>query len=105
IIDLSSAAVQPMFYKNLAIIFNGEIYNYNEIRNELLEKQHQFVTHSDTEVMLHAFEEWGIDAVNRFTGMFAFILYDDLNEKLYIVRDRVGVKPLFYYWHNDLFIF
>ena len=72
IIDLSTSANQPMHYEGLHVIFNGEIYNYNEIRNELISLGHQFVTHSDTEVLLHAFKEWGTDGIKPFIGMFAF---------------------------------
>ena len=68
IIDLSHAADQPMHYNGLHIIFNGEIYNYNEIRNELIQKGHSFITHSDTEVILHAWEEWGEDSIKRWPG-------------------------------------
>lgn len=105
IIDLSIAASQPMHYKGYSIIFNGEIYNYDELRNELIKEGHQFKTNSDTEVILHAFEAWGIKAINRFVGMFVFALYDNNNEKVYCVRDRVGVKPFYYYWKDDLFLF
>ncbi|HET7233532.1 MAG TPA: asparagine synthase (glutamine-hydrolyzing) [Longimicrobium sp.] len=100
IIDLSHAADQPMENEDgsLRIVFNGEIYNHAEIRAEL-EKigGHRWRTdHSDTEVILHAFEEWGISCLHRFRGMFAFALWDGRERALWLVRDRVGVKPLYY---------
>lgn len=105
IIDLTSSGEQPMQYNHLWITFNGEVYNYNEIKRELELLNHKFISHSDTEVILHAFEEWGIDCIRRFIGMFAFVIYDTINEEIYCVRDRAGVKPFFYYWHNDIFLF
>ena len=96
IIDLSPAGHQPMFFDGLIIVFNGEIYNYMDIRKELEAKGHSFTSHSDTEVMLKAFRTWGTNCVNRFIGMFAFALYDTKDETLYLYRDRVGVKPLYY---------
>lgn len=105
IIDLSNAASQPMWHKQYCIIFNGEIYNYSEIKEELLQKGHQFNTHSDTEVILHSYEEWGPAALDKFIGMFAFVIFDKKKQQLFACRDRAGVKPLFYYWKNDLFLF
>ena len=105
IIDLSNAAGQPMQFEQLYIIFNGEVYNYNEIRDELIGKGHAFVTHSDTEVILHAYKEWGNKCVDRFVGMFAFVIYDKQNQQLFCVRDRAGVKPFFWYFKNGLFLF
>jgi len=105
IIDLSTAANQPMHYDGLHIIFNGEIYNYEEIRNLLLQKGHQFSTHSDTEVLLHSWREWGIDAIHKWHGMFAIALWDEKLNEFICIRDRAGVKPLHYYWLDDLFIF
>ena len=105
IIDLSNAASQPMWYKNFCIIFNGEMYNYAEVKAELEKLGHQFISHSDTEVMLHAWEEWGVKMIDRFIGMFVFILYDTDKKEMYCFRDRAGVKPLYYYWKDDLFLF
>ena len=105
IIDLSTAANQPMHYDGLHIIFNGEIYNYEEIRNELLQKGHYFSTHSDTEVILHSWREWGVDAIHKWHGMFAIALLDEKLNELICIRDRAGVKPLQYYWQDELFIF
>lgn len=104
IIDLSSAANQPMHYDGLHLVFNGEIYNYEEIRNELIKKGHQFVTHSDSEVILHSWREWGETAIQQWHGMFALALYDEKNNELICIRDRAGVKPFYYSWKDDLFL-
>lgn len=105
IIDLSSAANQPMHYDGLHMIFNGEIYNYAEVRQELSDKGHQFSTHSDTEVILHSWREWGAAAIDRWHGMFAIALYDEKKNELICIRDRAGVKPYYYSWINGLFLF
>ena len=105
IIDLSAAANQPMHYDGLHIIFNGEIYNYEEIRNELISKGHHFVTHSDTEVMLHGWREYGEKSIQQWRGMFTIVMYDEKNNELICVRDRAGVKPFYYYYHDGLFLF
>ncbi len=105
IIDLSNAAGQPMWYKQFCIVFNGEMYNYAEVKAELEQLGHQFITHSDTEVLLHAWEQWGSAMISRFIGMFAFVIYDTEKKECYCFRDRAGVKPFFYYWHNGLFLF
>jgi asparagine synthase (glutamine-hydrolysing) len=105
IIDLSQGGHQPMIYKHYYIIFNGEIYNYNEIKRELIDSGSFFTSESDTEVILHAFDKWGIDCINRFIGMFAFVIYNNISNEVVIVRDRSGIKPLYYFWHNDIFLF
>lgn len=105
IIDLSPGGRQPMEFQNLAIVYNGEIYNYREIKKELKAKGHQFKSASDTEVILHAFSEWGPGCVERFIGMFAFVIYDSSLNKMYAFRDRAGVKPFYYYQKNGLFLF
>ena len=105
IIDLSQAGKQPMALNHLHITYNGEIYNYQEIKNELLELGHHFVGESDTEMILHAYTEWGIKAVERFIGMFAIALFDEKKQEVVFIRDRAGVKPLFYYQKNDLILF
>ncbi|MEZ5035253.1 MAG: asparagine synthase (glutamine-hydrolyzing) [Chitinophagaceae bacterium] len=105
IIDLSTAANQPMEFDGLQIIFNGEIYNYNEIREELISLGHTFKTHSDTEVILHGWRQWGEAAIQKWRGMFSIALYDEKKNLLTCIRDRAGVKPLFYYFKNDTFIF
>ena len=105
IIDLSQAGKQPMNYSHLHITYNGEIYNYQEIKNELSELGHHFKGQSDTEMILHAYAEWGIKAVERFIGMFAIVLFDEKKQEVIFIRDRAGVKPLFYYQKNDLILF
>ena len=105
IIDLSQAGKQPMALNHLHITYNGEIYNYQEIKNELLELGHHFNGESDTEMILHAYSEWGIKAVERFIGMFAIALFDEKKQEVVFIRDRAGVKPLFYYQKNDLILF
>lgn len=97
IIDLAGGA-QPMLSEDesLAVTFNGEIYNFQAVRAELERLGHRFVSHSDTEVILHGWRQWGTDCVTRFDGMFAFALYDRTDGTLFLVRDRLGVKPLFY---------
>ena len=105
IIDLTEGGSQPMHYLNLHITFNGEIYNYEEIRKSLEMLGHHFESHSDTEVILHGYKEWGASVLQKFIGMFAFVIYDDEKQELFACRDRAGVKPFFYYQHNGLFLF
>ena len=105
IIDLSEGGKQPKTFQHLHITFNGEVYNYAEIKKELEQKGHTFDSHSDTEVILHAYAEWGAAALQRFIGMYAFVIYDEKKQKLFACRDRAGVKPFFYYWKNGLFLF
>jgi asparagine synthase (glutamine-hydrolysing) len=109
IIDLSQAANQPMANEDgtLWVVFNGEIYNHAEIRKELEKtgRHHWKTDHSDTEVILHAFEEWGIDCLEKFRGMFALALWDAKARELWLVRDRIGIKPLYYSSHHGRLIF
>jgi asparagine synthase (glutamine-hydrolysing) len=105
IIDLNETGKQPMHYKHLSITFNGEIYNFKEIKCDLEQLGHVFLSQSDTEVILQAFEAWGIDCIQKFIGMFAFVIYDTEMQMVYCVRDRAGVKPFFYYWENNVFLF
>jgi asparagine synthase (glutamine-hydrolysing) len=105
IIDLSTGGSQPKKYDDYYITFNGEVYNYEEIKKELEAKGHIFESHSDTEVVLHAYKEWGSAALQKFIGMFAFVIYDVQNQKIFGCRDRAGVKPFFYYHYNGLFLF
>ena len=97
IIDLSSAGHQPMFdpAKELVIIYNGELYNFKEIREELVQKGYEFNTQTDTEVVLHSYKEWGAECLKKFNGMFAFVIYDILKKELFLARDHVGIKPLY----------
>ena len=107
IIDTSSAGHQPMFTEDrrYSIILNGEIYNYKEIRAELESKGEVFSTNSDTEVLLKAFREWNVACLDRLTGMFAFAVWDDVEKSLTLVRDRAGIKPLYYARIGDNFVF
>lgn len=109
IIDLSDSASQPMCNEDrtLWVTYNGEIYNHAEIREELEERGgHIWKTnHSDTEVIIHAFEEWGIECLKKFRGMFAIALWDARNKELWLIRDRVGIKPLYYSIHHGRIVF
>jgi asparagine synthase (glutamine-hydrolysing) len=107
IIDLSPLGHQPMSVLSLPlkIIFNGEIYNFQEIRDELQSKGRSFISKSDTEVILHAFDEWGNDCVRRFNGMFVFAIWNTEKKELFIARDRLGVKPLYYFHNQKHFVF
>jgi asparagine synthase (glutamine-hydrolysing) len=109
IIDLATSASQPMCNEDgtVWVAFNGEIYNHAEIRRELQQiGGHQWKTdHSDTEVILHAFEQWGIDCIHRFRGMFAIALWDASQRELWLVRDRIGIKPVYYSVHHGRITF
>ncbi|MBO0796944.1 MAG: asparagine synthase (glutamine-hydrolyzing), partial [Ktedonobacteraceae bacterium] len=97
---------QPMTYQgNYALTYNGEIYNFRELRSELQSRGHTFHTHSDTEVLLHAYDEWGEDCVHRLNGIFAFGLWDEQKQQLLLARDHLGVKPLFYAQRGSAMIF
>lgn len=105
IIDLSEGGAQPKSFDGLHIIFNGEIYNYQEVKDELISLGHSFNSHSDTEVILHSIRQWGIKGIDKWKGMFTIILFDEKNGEIICIRDRAGVKPLYYFWDNGLFIF
>jgi asparagine synthase (glutamine-hydrolysing) len=105
IIDLSSAGTQPMHFQHYSILLNGEIYNYAEIKQELIQLGHEFVSNSDTEVVLHAYIEYGNTFLEKLVGMFAILIYDAQKKEVFMCRDRVGVKPFYYYYHNGLFLF
>lgn len=106
IIDLNTGN-QPMFSINqeIVIVFNGEIYNYIELRQELVELGHKFKTDSDTEVVINSYKQWGIDCQLKFNGMWAFALFDFKKDTLFVSRDRIGEKPLFYSIYQNTFVF
>jgi asparagine synthase (glutamine-hydrolysing) len=105
IIDLSHEADQPMHYQGNTLVFNGEIYNYLEIREQLIEKGYAFHTKSDTEVVMASYLEWGTECVKRFVGMWAFSLYDSLSQTVFVSRDRFGIKPFYYIQQRNSFSF
>tara|TARA_R110002072_G_scaffold20688_4_gene74882 strand:+ start:39619 stop:41535 length:1917 start_codon:yes stop_codon:yes gene_type:complete len=105
IIDLSENAKQPMHYKHFTLCFNGEIYNFEEIKAQLTELGHSFKMESDSEMILHAYEEWGEKCMDKFIGMFVFSILDEKKHQFFCVRDRTGVKPFFYYFKDGLFLF
>ena len=106
VIDLETGK-QPIYSHNQSqvIVFNGEIYNFRELRNDLKKKGYQFRTKSDTEVVVNMYQEKGAESLQYFNGMFAFALYDQTKDELFIARDRFGIKPLYYYYQNDTLIF
>ena len=105
IMDLSEFGHQPMSYENLEIVYNGEIYNFKEIRKELILSGYNFISDCDTEVLIKAFHKWGKDCINKFRGMWAFAIFDNDKDELVLCRDRMGVKPLYFYNKNDIKIF
>lgn len=107
IIDLSEKGKQPMTNenRNIWLVYNGMIYNYRELREYLKEKNHVFISNSDTEVIIHAYEEFGEKCLDKFNGMFAFVLYDKNQKKIFGAVDRFGIKPFYYYWNGNHFIF
>ncbi len=105
LIDLSQAGHQPMIDEHLTIIFNGEIYNYKELRSTLKHYGHHFKTESDTEVILKAYRQWGVEAFEYFNGMFALAIFDELNQQLILARDHAGIKPLYYYIDHSCLYF
>jgi len=107
IIDLSSAGHQPMCNEDesIWITFNGEIYNFQELRTQLVAAGHNFRSHSDTEVIVHGYEEWGNEVVNKLRGMFAFSLWDQRNRRMLLATDHLGKKPLFYSYDGRKFVF
>ncbi len=105
ILDLSNHGRQPMNFQDYSIVFNGEIYNFREIRRELENCNYSFSSDSDTEVILKAFHKWGVKSVDKFNGMFLIVIFDRKKNHLTIIRDRAGVKPCYYYFENDLFLF
>jgi len=107
IIDLTERAAQPMSdtEKKVWIVFNGEIYNFRELRKELECRGYEFMSNSDTEIIIYAYKEWGYECVKRFNGMWAFAIYDSDSKKIFLSRDRVGKKPLYYCQRGEHIIF
>jgi asparagine synthase (glutamine-hydrolysing) len=107
IIDLSPAGHQPMTNEtgDVFITFNGEIYNFQKLRAELEAFGHRFHSQTDTEVIIHAYEQWGEECLQHFNGMFAFAIWDQPQQRMFLARDRFGIKPLYWYCHNGTFIF
>ncbi|SBS27002.1 Asparagine synthetase [glutamine-hydrolyzing] 1 [Marinomonas spartinae] len=105
ILDLSKNGHQPMCFESLVMIYNGEVYNFKEIRLELEGKGYSFDSNSDTEVLLKSYHCWGAEAVNKFNGMFAIVIFDKALNKIIMFRDRSGVKPLYWFKKDDLFMF
>jgi asparagine synthase (glutamine-hydrolysing) len=107
IIDLSPLGRQPMSNEtnDVFLVFNGEIFNYLELRDELGAKGHSFRSQTDTEVVIHAYEEWGADCVTRFNGMWALAIWDQRKRELFCSRDRFGIKPFYYYLDKTVFVF
>ena len=106
IVDLSDAGHQPMHYQErYTITYNGEVYNHTELRAELEVKGYEFNSHTDTEVIMASYDAWGVECLNKFNGMWAFVIYDKQKDKYFISRDRFGKKPFYYYTNEDSFIF
>ncbi len=107
IIDLSDSASQPMCNEDGSVwlVFNGEIYNFHELRSQLVDRGHLFRSHSDSEVILHGYEEWGRGVLEKLNGMFAIAIWDSRRRRLLLARDRLGIKPLFFYRKGDKVVF
>jgi asparagine synthase (glutamine-hydrolysing) len=106
VIDVAGSA-QPMFNEDhsVALVFNGEIYNFQRLRKDLAAAGHRFRTHGDSEVLVHGYEQYGYDMLSRLSGMFAFAIWDETKQLLFAARDHLGVKPLYYYWDGSVFVF
>lgn len=105
ILDLTNHGHQPMHFSHLSMIYNGEIYNFKEIRSELKKLGYIFESRSDTEVILKSYHQWGVEAIQRFNGMFSIAIFDRQKQTLTLIRDRAGVKPIFWYQKDGLFMF
>jgi len=107
ILDLSEKGRQPIYNedKSICISFNGEVFNFKKIKQMLEEKGHVFKSNTDTEVIVHGYEEWGMHILNKLNGQFAFCIFDKKKEKFFMARDRLGIKPFYYYSKNEKFIF
>ena len=105
IIELSPLGAQPYRFENLILVFNGEIYNYKEVRDKLKGEGYHFRSNSDTEVLIKAFHCWREKCMDYFIGMFAFSIYDEATDEIFLARDRIGVKPLYYSYQNGSLYF
>lgn len=105
ILDLSAKGRQPYVYKNLSMAYNGEVYNFKEIRKELEALEYDFESDSDTEVIIKAYHAWGEESIQKFNGMFSIAIYDENLKVLKLIRDRAGVKPLYFYQKDNLILF
>ena len=107
ILDLSPAGHQPLWNedRSVAVVLNGEIYNFRELRAYLVRRGHRFASQSDTEVIVHLYEEFGSDCISKLDGMFALAIWDDHNSRLLLARDRTGKKPLFYFASEKQIVF
>lgn len=107
IIDISAVGDQPLYNEDRTkvLVFNGEIYNYQELREELIAAGHTFTTHTDSETLLHGYEEWGEQLVDRLRGMYGFVIWDRVEKKLFGARDIFGIKPFYYAQMNGTFLF
>jgi len=103
ILDLDQRSNQPFQYNNLTIVYNGEIYNFKDIREELEDLGYSFQTTSDTEVLIKGYDAWGEQILDKLNGMFAFVVYDSNKQEVFCARDRLGVKPFYYYWKDGQF--
>lgn len=107
IVDLTKSGSQPMSNEDgkIWIIFNGEIYNFKELRSDLESKGHRFKSNTDTEVLIHLYEEYDLKFLEKINGMFAFCIYDSSKKIFFLARDRIGIKPVYYYEDHGRFIF
>ena len=107
IIDLSAVGDQPLYNEDrtLVLTFNGEIYNYQELRKELVEAGHVFTSNTDSETLIHGYEQWGEKLVDRLRGMYAFVIWDTQKKKMFGARDIFGIKPLYYAQMNGTFMY
>ena len=105
ILDLSTHGHQPMSFQDIELVYNGEVYNFNEIKQELLKYGYLFDSHSDTEVILKAYHKWGLEAIHKFNGMFTMTIFDKHLKKVFIIRDRSGIKPLFWYQKEETILY
>jgi asparagine synthase (glutamine-hydrolysing) len=105
IIDISERGHQPMKFEDMVIVYNGEIYNFRQLREQLRSYGYNFVSDTDTEVVLCSYHRWGLSCVDRFNGMWSFCIYDKTKNTFFLSRDRFGIKPLYYYFDGDKFIF